>query len=127
MGNNNNKKHSPSHSAFSANGASKQTKLVPVNGSGSSSSKSSTSSKSKSKRNEPYIAPAHANVQSVISPNGGIYHPCHGYSTREISIFDLFPGIVKYQSKKYAEHDRVSYLVRLSDKGFASVSKRPLN
>ena len=77
--------------------------------------------------NEPYIAPAHANVQSVISPNGGIYHPCHGYSTREISIFDLFPGIVKYQSKKFAESDRVNYLVRLSDKGFASVSKRPLN
>eukprot|EP01083_Nonionella_stella_P019979 55445_1 len=24
---------------------------------------------------EPHIAPAHANVQSVISPNGGIYHP----------------------------------------------------
>ena len=73
------------------------------------------------------MAPSHTNVQSVISPNGGIYHPCHGYSTREKSIFDLFPGIVKYQSKKFAESDRVNYLVRLSDKGFASVSKRPLN
>eukprot|EP01083_Nonionella_stella_P072122 194250_1 len=78
------------------------------------------------KHTEPHIAPAHANVQSVISPNGGIYHPCHGYSQRDISIFDLFPGIVKYQSKKYAECDRVDYLVSLSEKSFCSVNNKPL-
>ncbi len=62
----------------------------------------------------------------MISPNGGIYHPCHGYSTRDISIFDLFPAIVKYQSKKYNESDRVDYLLSLSDKAFTGVNNRPL-
>jgi len=72
------------------------------------------------------IAPAHANIQSVISPNGGIYHPCHGYSTRDISIFDLFPGIVKYQSKRFCEADRVQFLCSLSAKPFRGVNGRPL-
>jgi len=79
-----------------------------------------------SKKKSLHVAPAHANVQSVISPNGGIYHPCHGYSTRDISIFDLFPGIVKYQSKKYNEADRVNYLTSLSDVAFVGVNNKPL-
>merc|ERR1719242_767975 len=79
-----------------------------------------------SKLTEPYIAPSHTNVQSVISPNGGIYHPCHGYSTREISIFDLFPGIVKYQSKRFGEADRIKFLLAQSQKPFCGVNGRPL-
>lgn len=84
------------------------------------------SSVAKAKKKNVQIAPAHANVQSVISPNGGIYHPCHGYSTRDISIFDLFPGIVKYQSKKYNEADRVQFLTSLSQMAFVGVNNRPL-
>jgi hypothetical protein len=60
-------------------------------------------------------------VQSVIAPNGGIYHPCHGYSTREISIFDLFPSIVKYQSKKYSESQRIDYLLSMSSENDVSL------
>jgi len=40
--------------------------------------------------------------------------------------FDLFPGIVKYQSKKYAESDRVDYLLGLNEKSFCSVNNKPL-
>jgi len=72
------------------------------------------------------VAPACVNVQSVIRPNGGIYHPCHGYSTRDVSIFDLFPGIVKYQNKKYKEKDRVTFLQSLSEESFVGVTNRPL-
>jgi len=86
----------------------------------------STEEKTQNIKRTVQVAPAHANVQSVISPNGGIYHPCHGYSTRDVSIFDLFPGIVKYQSKKYKEADRVDFLQSLSDVAFVGVNKRPL-
>jgi len=72
------------------------------------------------------MAPAHANIQSVISANGGIFHPCHGYSTRDISIFDVFPGIVKYQSKRYSEWNRVEFLLSQSEKPFCGVNGRPL-
>jgi hypothetical protein len=72
------------------------------------------------------VAPAHANIRSVISSDGGVYHPCHGYSTRDLSIFDLFPGIVKYQSKKYSEADRVKFLQSLSDVAFVGVDNQPL-
>jgi len=72
------------------------------------------------------MAPAHANIQSVISANGGIFHPCHGYSTRDVSIFDVFPGIVKYQSKRYSEWNRVEFLLSQSEKPFCGVNGRPL-
>jgi len=72
------------------------------------------------------LAPAHENVQSVISADGGIYHPCHGYSTRNISIFDLFPGIVKRQSKRFSEAERVDFLLEQSEKPFCGVNGRPV-
>eukprot|EP01083_Nonionella_stella_P072129 194261_1 len=112
--------HAHSHSPIRTVGSAK---LVPI---GNVKPNPLDIEKKGKKHTEPHIAPAHANVQSVISPNGGIYHPCHGYSQRDISIFDLFPGIVKYQSKKYAECDRVDYLVSLSEKSFCSVNNKPL-
>lgn len=72
------------------------------------------------------IAPMHVNVRSVISPDGAIYHPCHGYSAREIGIFDLFPGIVKLQNKKFNEVNRADYLANLSDMTFVGSDNQPV-
>jgi len=40
-----------------------------------------------------------------------IVHP-----PRQITIFDVFTNIIKYQSKKFSERDRVEYLLALSEK-----------
>lgn len=66
----------------------------------------------------PSIAPPTADVTPVITGDGRIYHPCHGHSFRAVSIFDLFPGIVKYQSKRFTERDRVDFLLSHSDRPF---------
>jgi len=57
-------------------------------------------------------------VTPVITGDGRIYHPCHGHSFRAVSIFDLFPGIVRLQSKRFTELERVDFLLAHSERSF---------
>merc|ERR1719411_1962767 len=83
------------------------------------SSKSPGGSPASSKSaSSPSIAPPTADVTPVITGDGRIYNPCHGHSFRAVSIFDLFPGIVKYQSKRFTELDRVDFLLAHSERSF---------
>jgi len=83
------------------------------------SSKSPGGSPASSKSaSSPSIAPPTADVTPVITGDGRIYHPCHGHSFRAVSIFDLFPGIVRYQSKRFTERDRVDFLLAHSERSF---------
>merc|ERR1719295_2110163 len=84
----------------------------------SSSAKQSSTSPPSSKSSLPSIAPRTADMTPVITGDGRIYHPCHGHSFRAVSIFDLFPGIVKYQSKRFTELDRVDFLLAHSERSF---------
>jgi len=83
------------------------------------SSKSPGGSPASSKSaSSPSIAPPTADVTPVITGDGRIYHPCHGHSFRAVSIFDLFPGIVRHQSKRFTERDRVDFLLAHSERSF---------
>merc|ERR1712013_184207 len=66
----------------------------------------------------PSPAPQPDDVTPVIISDGRIFHPCHGLSSRALTIFDLFPGIVKYQSKRYTERDRIAFLLSHSARSF---------
>jgi len=66
----------------------------------------------------PSPAPQPDGVTPVIISDGRIFHPCHGLSSRALTIFDLFPGIVKYQSKRYTERDRIAFLLSHSARSF---------
>mmetsp|Transcript_12508 Transcript_12508/g.18898 ORF Transcript_12508/g.18898 Transcript_12508/m.18898 type:complete len:279 (-) Transcript_12508:148-984(-) len=64
---------------------------------------------------QPMQLPNAQQLMAITSPPvSGLYPIAH--PPRQITIFDVFPGIVEYQSKKFSERDRVEYLLALSEK-----------
>merc|ERR1712013_10484 len=73
----------------------------------------------------PSPAPQPDGVTPVIISDGRIFHPCHGLSSRALTIFDLFPGIVRYRSKRYTERDRITFLISHSARSFHAAVDEP--